>query len=320
MRALQFDRTGSLEYLKFVELPAPVLYPGQVLVRVAAAGINPSDVKNVLGRFAYTRLPRVPGRDFAGEIVAGSSSRIGQCVFGSGKELGFTVDGSHAGLVLVAEDGVVALPEVLSAAQAASLGVPYVTAWDGLQRAGAEAGTRVLIIGGGAVGRAALALAQWRGAETVIAVRRTEQAEELAAAGHKVVLLAAETLSGALPSGIGVPADVVFDTTGAWTADCIEALAAFGRLVIIAAPSSGKVELPTLSLYRRGGSLIGVNSLLYDTRSCARVLERLAQGFVSGELAMPCHPVEWAAADGVAAYRALERGGSQKIVLTGFAS
>ena len=320
MRALQFDRTGSLEYLKLVELPAPELCQGQVLVRVTAAGVNPSDVKNVLGRFAYTTLPRVPGRDFAGEIIAGPSSRIGQRVFGSGKELGFTADGSHAGLVLVDEDGVAAMPEVLSAAQAASVGVPYVTAWDGLERAGAGAGTGVLIIGAGAVGRAALALAQWRGAETVIAVRRTEQAEELAAVGHKVILLGAETRSAALPAAFGAPADVVFDTTGVWTADCIEALAAFGRLVIIAAPPSGKVELSTLSLYRRGGSLIGVNSLLYDTRACARILERLAQGFVSGGLALPCHPVEWAAADGVGAYRALERGGSQKIVLTGFAS
>jgi NADPH:quinone reductase-like Zn-dependent oxidoreductase len=320
MRALQFDRTGSLDHLKLVELPVPDLRPGQVLVRVTAAGINPSDVKNVLGRFAYTTLPRVPGRDFAGEIVAGSPSRLGQRVFGSGKELGFTADGSHAGFVVVAEDGVAAMPEGLSAARAASLGVPYVTAWDALERADTHAGTRVLIIGAGAVGRAALALAKWRGAETVIAVRRTERAEELAAAGHRVFLLAAGPLGRALPASFGGATDVVFDTTGAWTAEGIEVLAPFGRLVIIAAPSSGKAELSILSLYRRGGSLIGVNSLLYDSRACARILERLAQGFASGGLGLSGQPVEWAAADGVAAYRALEAGSSQKIVLTGFAA
>ncbi len=320
MRALQFDRTGSLEHLKLVELPVPKSRAGDVLVRVTAAGVNPSDVKNVLGRFAYTTLPRVPGRDFAGEIIAGPSSRIGQRVFGSGKELGFTDDGSHAGFVAVPEDGVAAMPEGLSAAQAASIGVPYVTAWDGLEKAGAHGGARVLIIGAGAVGRAAFALAHWRGANAVVAVRRSEQAQELAALGYSVILLGAETLSGALPAAFNGAADVVFDTTGAWTAACIEVLAPFGRLVIIAAPSSGKVELPTLSLYRRGGSLIGVNSLLYDTRACARILEHLAQGFVSGGLRLSCQPVEWAAEDGVGAYRALERGSSEKIVLTDFAS
>ncbi len=320
MKALQFDRTGSLDNLRLVELPVPDLRPGQVLVRVTAAGINPSDVKNVLGRFAYTTLPRVPGRDFAGEIVAGSPSRLGQHVFGSGKELGFTADGSHAGFVVVAEDGVVAIPEGLSALQAASLGVPYVTAWDGLERADTTPGTRVLIIGAGAVGRAALALAQWRGAETAVAVRRAAQAEEFAAAGHNVILLDGGALREALPAALGGAVDVVFDTTGAWTANGIEVLAPFGRLVIIAAPSRGKVELPTLSLYRRGGSLIGINSLLYDSRTCAQLLERLAQGFASGGLSLPGQPVEWAAEDGVAAYRALEHGSSQKIVLTGFAA
>ncbi|MDE2464021.1 MAG: zinc-binding alcohol dehydrogenase family protein [Alphaproteobacteria bacterium] len=320
MKALQFDRTGSLDHLKLVELPVPEMRPGEVLVRVAAAGINPSDVKNVLGRFAYTTLPRVPGRDFAGEIIAGPASRIGQRVFGSGKELGFTADGSHAGFVVVPEDGVATMPDGLSWAQAASLGVPYVTAWDGLERAGLHAHARVLIVGAGAVGRAALALARWRGADTVIAVRRTEQAQELAAAGHRVIQLGTEQLSVALSAAFGAGVDIVFDTTGAWTAACVEALAAFGRLVIIAAPPSGTVELPTLSLYRRGGSLIGVNSLLYDARACARILERLAQGFVNGGLTLPCQAVEWAAEDGVTAYRMLEQGGSQKIVLTGFAS
>jgi NADPH:quinone reductase-like Zn-dependent oxidoreductase len=320
MRALQFDRTGSLDHLRLVDLPVPDLRPGHVLVRVTAAGINPSDVKNVQGRFSYTTLPRVPGRDFAGEIVAGSASRLGQCVFGSGKELGFTADGSHAGFVRVAEDGVAAMPAGLSALQAASLGVPYVTAWDGLERAASLPGTRVLIIGAGAVGRAVLALAQWRGAETAIAVRRTEQAEELAAAGHSVIRLDAGSLGRGLPASFDGAVDVVFDTTGAWTADGVEVLAPFGRLVIIAAPPGGKVELPTLSLYRRGACLIGVNSLLYDSRACARILERLAHGFASGSLSFPSQPVEWAAEDGVAAYRALEQGCSQKIVLTGFAT
>ena len=66
MKALQFDRTGDLAALSFTEIADPVPAADEVLVEVHAAGLNPSDVKNVLGRFPYTTLPRVPGRDFAG--------------------------------------------------------------------------------------------------------------------------------------------------------------------------------------------------------------------------------------------------------------
>ena len=66
MNALQFTATGDLANLSLVEVPVPVPSAGEVLVQIKAAGLNPSDVKNVLGRFPYTTLPRIPGRDFAG--------------------------------------------------------------------------------------------------------------------------------------------------------------------------------------------------------------------------------------------------------------
>ena len=66
MKALQFDRTGDLAALELVDMPDPLPAADEVRVEIRAAGLNPSDVKNVLGRFPYTTLPRVPGRDFAG--------------------------------------------------------------------------------------------------------------------------------------------------------------------------------------------------------------------------------------------------------------
>ena len=96
MKALQFSATGDLAALHVVDLPTPVPAAGQVLVRIKAAGLNPSDVKNVLGRFPYTTLPRVPGRDFAGVVEQGPAQLLGQEVWGTGKELGFFADGSHA--------------------------------------------------------------------------------------------------------------------------------------------------------------------------------------------------------------------------------
>ena len=70
MRAWRFDHYGTPDVMSLRELPMPVPGPGEVLVKVLASGVNPSDAKNVSGHFKAP-LPRVPGRDFAGVIVAG---------------------------------------------------------------------------------------------------------------------------------------------------------------------------------------------------------------------------------------------------------
>src|SRR5476649_2313714 len=158
MKALQFSATGDLAALSFVDVAKPVPAAGEVLVQIKAAGLNPSDVKNVLGRFPYTTLPRIPGRDFAGVVIQGPQALVGQEVWGTGKEPGFTRDGSHAGFLTLPAKGVALKPKALSFVQAASLGVPYVTAWDALERSLVDANTWLLVIGAnGAVGSAALA-------------------------------------------------------------------------------------------------------------------------------------------------------------------
>ncbi len=190
MKALQFLKTGDLSALQLAELPMPVPAAGEVLVQIKAAGLNPSDVKNVLGRFSYTTLPRVPGRDFAGVVVEGPQALLGQEVWGTGKELGFTGDGSHAQYLTLSAKGVALKPTHLSFAQAASLGVPYTTAWDALERSLVKAETRLLVIGAnGAVGSATIALAKIRGAQVLAAVRRPEQARALQARGFEAIVL-----------------------------------------------------------------------------------------------------------------------------------
>lgn len=71
MQALQFAATGSLDTLQLRQMPKPVPAAGEVLVEVRATGVNPSDIKNVQGLFPYTTTSRIPGRDFAGVVVAG---------------------------------------------------------------------------------------------------------------------------------------------------------------------------------------------------------------------------------------------------------
>lgn len=316
MHALQFAHTGDLAALQLVELAKPVPAAGEVLVEVRAAGLNPSDVKNVLGRFPYTTLPRVPGRDFAGVVVEGPQELIGQEVWGTGRGLGFNRDGSHADYLTLPAGGVARKPTVLSFSQAAALGVPYSTAWDALQRSQVGNGTRLLVIGAnGAVGSAAVALGKALGANVLAAVRRSEEQQQLIANGTPCLLLEQpENLAAQVQAVFAEGAEVIFDTTGFWLAAAVPALANFGRLAIIAAPLDGQVQLPALALYRRGGVLVGVNSLLYDTVQCARMLEQFGQLFEEGRLPLPTGLIEVPLQQGLQSYAEVNAGRSEKII------
>jgi len=85
MRALRFAKYGPPSVLSLDDIASPVLKSGEALVEVHAAAINPSDVKNVAGAFEAT-LPRTPGRDYAGIVVAGEGWK-GREVWGSGEGL-----------------------------------------------------------------------------------------------------------------------------------------------------------------------------------------------------------------------------------------
>ncbi|HEX8540393.1 MAG TPA: zinc-binding alcohol dehydrogenase family protein [Pseudomonas sp.] len=317
MKALQFSRTGDLAALQYVELPKPVAGQDEVLIQVKAAGLNPSDVKNVLGRFPYTTLPRVPGRDFAGVVVEGPQALLGQEVWGTGKEPGFFRDGSHAEFLTLPAKGVALKPKHLSFSQAASLGVPYTTAWDALQRSLVGADTRLLVIGAnGAVGSAALALGKILGAQVLGAVRRPEQLKTLQSQGFDAILLdKADELAGQVTGIYKGGADVIFDTTGFWLPAAVSALAPFGRIAIIAAPVDGHVQLPALALYRKGGSVVGINSLLYDCQACAKMLDQFGRFFDEGSLPLPTGLLESPLSEGLARYAEVNQGAGEKVIL-----
>src|ERR1700677_3206140 len=94
MKALRFEKYGPPSVLSIQELPVPDLKTGEALVEVHASAINPSDVKNVAGVFKAS-LPRIPGRDFAGLVVAGDGWK-GKEGWGSGAGFGVWRDGTHA--------------------------------------------------------------------------------------------------------------------------------------------------------------------------------------------------------------------------------
>ncbi len=317
MQALQFSATGTLDALQLRDVPTPVPEAGEVLIEVRATGINPSDIKNVLGRFPYTTTPRIPGRDFSGVVVSGPPELQGKAVWGgTGKGFGFYRDGCHAQYVVMPAAAVARMPESLTFAQAATCGVPFITAWDALERSQVQAGTRFLIIGAGAVAQAAQALGQARGANVVLAVRRAEVAQALQARGIRAFQLPdAEQLPEQVRDHFQQHApEVIFDTTGYWLSAAVNSVDTFGRVAVISAPADGLIKMSALNLYRRGGAIIGVNSLLYSLEGCARMLEQIGAAFEGG-IPVPDSFIELPLSEAVAAYHRINEEGSEKIVL-----
>jgi NADPH:quinone reductase-like Zn-dependent oxidoreductase len=320
LKALRFSKTGDLKYLEYVECPTPSPAHGEVLIEIKAARLNKNDISNVMGKLPYTTVPRTPGRDFSGVVVQGPKELVGRAVWGTGKEIGFTRDGSHAQYLTLAADAVAIKPESLSFAQAASCGVPYVTAWHALEGTAVNRGCKLLILGAaGAVGNAAVMLARWRGAEILGAERNAELASSLASQGVLSIVLASEPsgkgeLAQAIQEKFPGGADVIFDTTGLWLPESVRALGNFGRIAVIVAPGNGEITVPIRDLYRRGGAIVGVNSLLYSSTECAQLMAAIGKGFDSGELHGPQGLEEHPLAAGTQMYEALSKGRSAKIV------
>jgi NADPH2:quinone reductase len=167
MKALRFAEFGPPSVLRIEKVPIPEAGEGEALVRVKAAAINPSDVGNVSGRFKKTTLPRTPGRDFAGVVVKGKHES--EEVWGSAPNLGIVSDGSQAEYVVVPVETLSLKPKSLTIAQAAAIGVPYITAWASVVHAAQiHAGETILIVGAaGAVGQAATQIANWKQARVI---------------------------------------------------------------------------------------------------------------------------------------------------------
>src|SRR5271167_620723 len=167
MKALRFEKYGPPSVLSIQQLQVPALKTGEALVELHASAINPSDVKNIAGVFKAS-LPRIPGRDYAGVVVAGDGWK-GKEVWGSGAGFGVSRDGTHAQYVVVGSDGLSEKPSNLSMEEASAVGVPYLAAWSGLvDAAKIQSGETVLVTGAlGAVGRAAIQIAHWKKAKVI---------------------------------------------------------------------------------------------------------------------------------------------------------
>jgi NADPH:quinone reductase len=286
MKALRFAEFGPPSVLRIEEVAIPKPSEGETLVRVKAAAINPSDIGNLTGNFKKTTLPRTPGRDFAG-IVANGTDHEGEEVWGSSPILGIDHDGSHAEYVIVPTDTLSPKPKSLSMAQAAAIGVPYITAWASVVSAAQiQAGETILIVGArGAVGQAATQIANWKKARVIGADITSDPIPSTEA----VVNTKSEDLRQRvleLTAGKGVNA--VFNTVGGPLFEpALLSLAYKGRQVVIASPGNPRVGFNLVDFYHNFSQLLGVDSYGLAPQQIAEISDELQPGFETGALKPP---------------------------------
>jgi NADPH2:quinone reductase len=300
MKALRFGKFGPPSVLAIEEVLRPEPRNGELLVQVKAAAINPSDVKNVAGLFSQTTLPRTPGRDFSGIVMIDSKSEENRKeVWGTGPGLGLTRDGAHAQYISVPAEFVSAKPATLSFEQAAAIGVPFTTAFAAVIGAGRlKAGETILITGAaGAVGSAAVQIANWKQASVLAAdVRSDPIPGARAVINTKTEDLRQRVLD--LTGGNGV--DFVFDTVGGPLFEpALRSLRAGGRQVAITSTGGSRVSFDLVDFYHNQSHLIGVDSNKFAPNELRMIMADLNRGFAAGALRAP-------AVEGVPFERAVE--------------
>jgi NADPH:quinone reductase len=300
------------------DVAAPTVVENTALVRVIAASINPSDVKNVAGAMKQTTLPRIPGRDYAGVVEAGPAEWIGTEVWGTGGDCGFTRDGTHAELIAVPVASLRQKPGTLSFEQAASVGVNYVAAWIGIEATGLRPGETILLIGaGGGVGSAAAQIAARLGARVIGADRRAPRQDAPVRAVAAVLITAAADLPAEIRAATdGKGADVVFDLVGGvMFRSALNSLALRGRLVEIAATGEREVSFDLADFYHNESRLFGVDTLKRDLTASAEVLDALTPGFVAGAYRAAPIAETCGLANAREAYRKVAAGAAGRVVL-----
>jgi NADPH2:quinone reductase len=222
MRAAWYERNGpAADVLQVGELPDPVPGPGEVLVRLHASGVNPSDVKTRAGLRASMTLPRIiPQSDGAGVVVGigpdVSEKRVGQrvWVYNAQWQRPF---GTAARLVALPAALAVPLPDQVSFAAGACLGIPASTAHNAVFADGRVVGKTILVTGAaGAVGHYAVQLAKWGGARVLATVSGEAKAAHARAAGADLVInyrtedVAAAVLKATAGAGVDRVVEVEF--------------------------------------------------------------------------------------------------------------
>jgi NADPH:quinone reductase-like Zn-dependent oxidoreductase len=186
MKAVVLSEYGDASKLELREVPDPKPGPGQILVRVAGASLNPFDWKVRSGAYRALELPAILGKDASGEVVEVGT---GVTSFKPGMRVLGRVDSAHAELVAGSADGWTEVPTGLDLVDAAALPVVVSTGAQLIEEAAdVRDGQRVLVTGAlGSVGRVAVFVAKARGARVIAGVRAAQRSAAAQLGADEVV-------------------------------------------------------------------------------------------------------------------------------------
>ena len=261
MKAVWYERTGPApDVLVYGEMPTPVAGPGEVRVRLEASGVNPADAGRRAGSYRAMEYPRViANSDGAGIVdqVGDGVTRlgIGQRVWLFNGQRNGRAFGTAAEYIALAEHLVTPLPDSVSFAAGATLGIPGMTAWCCLFGDGPVAGKTILVTGGaGAVGHYAVQLAKWGGARVIATVSSSFKAEQARLAGADLVInykaedVVAQALAFTEQRGIDRVVDVDF---GGNIATTLKLMAMNSTIAVYATNGNRTPTLPVRELMER---------------------------------------------------------------------
>ena len=323
MQAIEISAPGGPEALRLVEQPVPTPGPDEVLVRVAAAGVNRPDVLQRMG--VYPPPPGasdIPGLEIAGTVVAagdGASQLIGTRV------CALVAGGGYAQYCVAPMGTCLPVPEVLRMTEAAALPETLFTVWVNLfERGFAADGDTVLVHGGtSGIGTMAISLGKLFGLDVIVTCGSDDKcaAAKAIGAAHAINYRTADFVEAVRQITGGKGVDVVLDMVGGdYLPRNLQCMADDGRHVSIAFQRGATAEVPIMDIMRRRLTLTGSTLRPRDVQFKTMVADELAKTvwpYVEGNRLKPVIDKVFPFAQAAAAHGRMESGDHVgKIVLT----
>jgi NADPH2:quinone reductase len=260
VRVIEIAEPGPPEVLRLAERPTPEPGRLELLIKVAAAGVNRPDVLQRLGRY-----PPPPGvTDVPGLEVSGTIVGLGPDVFGwrEGDEVcALLAGGGYAEYCVVPAPQCLMRPSALTAIEAAAVPETFFTVWHNVFERGRLGRGETLLVHGGAsgIGTAAIQLGKALGARVVTTAGSDERCRACEAIGADLAVPHTGDWASAIGEALGPrPVDVVLDMVGGnYTQQNLDLLATEGRLVQIAFLKSARVEIDLMQVMRQRLTITG---------------------------------------------------------------
>ena len=316
MRAIEITQFGAPEVLREVTRPDPVPQPGELLIRVAASGINRPDVLQRKGHYPMPPgVSDLPGLEVAGTVAGGDAKELKAAEFAIGDRVcALVAGGGYAELCVAPIAQTLPTPRRLSDIEAASLPETFFTVWQNVfQIAKLQAGEWLLVQGGSSgIGVTAIQLAKALGAKVIVTAGSDDKCAACVALGadhainYRTQDFVAEVQRLTDKRGI----DVVLDMVGGdYVAREVECLANDGRIAIIAVQGGTKSALDVAAVLRKRLSIVGSTlrprSVAYKAVLTQALRERVWPLLEAGRIKPVIHQV-FAARDAAAAHALME--------------